>query len=156
MITARIQANQRCRARLYRDRRYQRWCMWRTRHKGRATISLRGGSPDEPRRCPGQSLFQHNPRYTRHPAWCPFDLIPRLAFADGAFMCLYTKNSYKYFPPGCGRSWSERTKPQWCHQVCHRPPRMVEKASLMSSPGAPELQNVIVGQNLLLGSVICG
>jgi hypothetical protein len=56
--------------------------------------------------------------------------------------------SYLYFPPGCGRSWPERPGSQWCHQVCCRPPRRVEKASLMDSPGAPELQNVTAGQNV--------
>ena len=58
--------------------------------------------------------------------------------------------SYRYFPPGCGRSWPERPGSQWCHQVCCRPPRRVEKASLMDSPGAPELQNVTAGQNVFL------
>ena len=48
------------------------------------------------------------------------------------------KISYRYFPPGCGRSWPERPGSQWCHQVCCRPPRRVEKASLI---GAPELQD---------------
>ena len=39
--------------------------------------------------------------------------------------------SYRYFPPGCGRSWPERPGSQWCRQACCRPPRRVEKASLM-------------------------
>jgi hypothetical protein len=60
------------------------------------------------------------------------------------------KISYRYFQPGCGRSWPERAKRQWCHQVCRRPPRRVEKASLMSLPGAPELKKVNAGQNVFL------
>ena len=58
------------------------------------------------------------------------------------------KISYRYFQPGCGRSWPERAKRQWCHQVCRRPPRRVEKASTMSLPGAPELKSVTAGQNV--------
>jgi hypothetical protein len=58
------------------------------------------------------------------------------------------KISHRYFQPGCGRSWLERAKRHWCHQVCRRPPRRVEKASLMSLPGAPELKMSTAGQNV--------
>ena len=64
------------------------------------------------------------------------------------------KISYLYFPPGCGRSWPERAKRQWCHQVCLRPLRRVEKAPLMSLPGAPELKSVTAGQNVFFNPAL--
>ena len=60
------------------------------------------------------------------------------------------KFSYLYFPPGCGRSRPERAKRQWCHQVCPRPLRRVEEASVMGLPHAPEHQNVTAAQNVFL------
>ena len=44
------------------------------------------------------------------------------------------KISYRYFQPGCGRSWLERAKRQWCHQVCRRPLRRVAEPSRGVSP----------------------
>ena len=150
MIAARIQANQRGRARAYHVQRYYSgtnagaaWSLQRPR-----TTYLRGGSPVEPWRCPVQFPCQHNSQYTRYPAWCLFAYLGWLS--QMAFLCTCTQNFYRYFPPGCGRSWPERPERQWCHQVCCRPPRRVEKASLMSLPGAPELKKVNAGQNVFL------
>ena len=61
--------------------------------------------------------------------------------------------SYTYIPLGCGRSWPERAERQWCHQVCPRPLGRVEEASLMDSPGAPEVKNCHLPQFSILRNV---
>ena len=71
--------------------------VWRARHKGRAQ-HLCGGSPDEPWRCPGQSLCQHNPQYTRHPAWCLFAYLG--CRSQMAFLCTCTQNFLQALPTG--------------------------------------------------------
>ena len=81
---------------------------------------------------------------------------PAQAFRDGVGKYLYEIFSYLYFPPGCGRSRPERAKRQWCHQVCPRPLRRVEEASVMGLPDAPELQNVTAAQNVFLRSRLFG
>ena len=59
------------------------------------------------------------------------------------------KISYGYFPPGCGRSWTERAKRQRCHQVCRRPLKRVAEA-LRRHPEAKGQRSQLVTKSHLV------
>ena len=155
MIAARIQANQRGRARAYHAQRYQRWCgvlatkAPRAQHLcGGIALSSPGGAPASP---------PANTTLNTHAILLGASSLTSAGVRRWRFYVPVHKISYRYFQPGCGRSWPERAKRQWCHQVCRRPPRRVEKASLLSSPGAPELQKSYLSRTALikLSSTMC-
>ena len=98
VISTRIRANRRGRARPYHDQRYRRWCG--VLAKKVAHNIFAGGSPDEPWVCPGQSPCHYNAQYTRHPAWCPFAYLGcRLQMASSC-CCTCTRNFLQVLPTG--------------------------------------------------------
>ena len=74
-------------------RNTSRWSLQRSR-----TTSLRGDSPVEPWRRPGQSSCHNNPQYTRHPAWCLFAYLA--CRSQMAFSCACTRNFLPVVPTG--------------------------------------------------------
>ena len=130
MIAARIQANQRGRARAYHAQRYQRWCgMVATK----VPRHIFGGevlsSPVDAPASPSANTTLNTHAIVLGASSLTSAAVRRWRFYD--IVPVHTI-SYRYFPPGCGRSWPERPGSQWCHQVCCRPPRRVEKASRLS------------------------